>query len=124
MAPLTRSEGVEAAARPFSAMATTLSLPEKTCHWPSVPLTATAIHALQSLSGAIVYNLLALITGFAAGRCHIAGARQGFMVYFSHVIHGKFDGSNEKTSIAVRVLQAISGNTTSAPELAMKRCGR
>ena len=81
-------------------------------------------HVLQSLSRTIVYNLLALITGFAIGCRHIAGARQGFMVYFSHVIHGKFDGSNEKTSIAVRVLQAISGNTTSAPELAMKRCGR
>ena len=89
-----------------------------------LPLAATAIHALQSLFAAIVYNLLALITGFAAGRRHIAGARQGFMVYFSLLIHGKFDGSNEKTSIAVRVLQAISGNTTSAPELAMKRCGR
>ena len=88
------------------------------------PLAAATTHVLQSLSRTIVYNLLALITGFAAGRRHIAGARQGFMVYFSHLIHGKFDGSNEKTSIAVRVLQAISGNTTSAPELAMKRCGR
>ena len=88
------------------------------------PLAAATTHVLQSLSRTIVYNLLALITGFTAGRRHIAGARQGFMVYFSHVIHGKFDGSNEKTSIAVRVLQAISGNTTSAPELAMKRCGR
>ena len=88
------------------------------------PLAAATTHVLQSLSRTIVYNLLALITGFAAGCRHIAGARQGFMVYFSHVIHGKFDGSNEKTSIAVRVLQAISGNTTSAPELAMKRCGR
>ena len=88
------------------------------------PLAAATTHVLQSLSRTIVYNLLALITGFAVGCRHIAGARQGFMVYFSHLIHGKFDGSNEKTSIAVRVLQAISGNMASAPQLAMKRCGR
>ena len=88
------------------------------------PLTVAAIHVLQRQSGAIVYNLLALIAGFAVAYSHIAGARQAFMVYFSRVIHGKFDGSNEKPSFAARILPAISGNMARTLELSMKRCGR
>ena len=89
-----------------------------------LPLAAAATHVWRKPSGMIVYNLLALIAGFPVAHSHIAGARQGFMVYFSYVIHGKFDGSNENSSFAVRVLAAISGNMARTLELAMKRCGR
>ncbi len=91
---------------------------------PRFSLTAVTAHVWRKLSGMIVYNLLALIAGFAVTRRHIAGAWQGFMVYFSRIIHGKFDGSNEKPSFAAGISPAISGNMARALELAMKRCGR
>ena len=71
-----------------------------------------------------IYHLLALIEGFFARRGLITGARQGFMVYFLRVTHGKFDGSNESPSFVRRVLPAISGTMPKTLEPAMNRCGR
>ena len=74
--------------------------------------------------GRNIYHLLALIAGFVPRGSLIAGAQQGFMVYFLRVIHGKFDGSNENASFVGRVSPAISGTMPTTLEPAMKRCGR
>jgi hypothetical protein len=87
-------------------------------------LTAATSLARRALAGRHIYHLLALITGFIARAGLIAGARQGFMVYFFSLIHGKFDGSNEHPSFVRRVSPAISGTMAKTLEPAMKRCGR
>jgi len=71
-----------------------------------------------------IYHLLALIADFISRGGLIAGAQQGFMVYFFLVIKGKFDGSNEHASFVGRVPAAISGTMPTTLKPAMTRCGR
>lgn len=87
-------------------------------------LTAATSLVRRALVEPRIYHLLALIEGFLTRRVLIAGARQGFMVYFLRVTHGKFDGSNERNSFVRRVSPAISGIMPKTLEPAMKRCGR
>jgi hypothetical protein len=87
-------------------------------------LTAATSLVRRALVEPDVYHLLALIEGFYTRLGLTAGARQGFMVYFFHVTHGKFDGSNERPSFVRRVSPAISGTMPKTLEPGMKRCGR
>jgi len=87
-------------------------------------LTAACAPAPCAPAGPDVYHLLALIAGFIAPLRLIAGARQGFMVYFSRVIHGKSDVSNDEPSFVRSLPAAISGAMPKTLEPAIKRCRR
>lgn len=91
---------------------------------PQSLLTAAMSLSLWTIVGRNIHDLLALIAGFMVPGGLIAGARQGFMVYFLRLIHGKFDGSNEHASFVRRVSPAISGTMPKTLEPAIKRCGR
>ena len=87
-------------------------------------LTAAMSFSRCASNGRNIHDLLALISAFVSRGGLIAGAQQGFMVYFLRVTQGKFDGSNEHASFVRRVSPAISGTMPTTLKPAMKRCGR